>query len=159
MQHGFIRCGNCERFFFLLMRLSTFTSRFQQSRIRELRIFFEQEDHRLPSLHQANSESTCTSMYRQVKNMMAKLVEEEANFESLAFLVRVIIIGNSCMRFEDPISALASFLLYSWFSCVFFCAPQCHVQYLLAWKAVSSKMLKSLPLQSGIQITLQSRQG
>ena len=95
------------------MHLSAFTSGFQQSRIRELRTFYEQESHRLPSHPNANSESTCTPMYRQVKYMMAKLMEEEAKSKSLAFLVRVIIIGNSCMRFEGPISVLASFLLYS----------------------------------------------
>ena len=45
--HGFRRCGNCERLC-LSCNLSAFVSRFEQSRIRELRKFFGQESHRPP---------------------------------------------------------------------------------------------------------------
>ena len=47
LPHGFRRCGNCERFC-LSCNLSAFVSRFQQSRIRELRTFVGQESHRPP---------------------------------------------------------------------------------------------------------------
>ena len=48
LPHGFRRCGNCERFC-LSCNLRASVSRFQQSRIRELRKFFGQESHRPPS--------------------------------------------------------------------------------------------------------------
>ena len=73
LPHGFRRCGNCERLC-LSCNLSAFVSRFQQSRIRELRKFFGQESHRpLPQVRKCPYAYGCLKvilepvyMYRQL---------------------------------------------------------------------------------------------